>query len=161
MPDLAPPMHKLSSSLRTPGGITGIVVDALPGFDAVIGFYQPWADAAGSKTVEDFLREKNLVHPPVPTKKDQVFYLIFVGTRPNYPFVVGETNARLLVPGNGKRPPVEWKIPEREEPELELEGESAAPAETPPVAPAVTPPAEIVTPPVNDAAAAPAPAPAE
>lgn len=123
------PKHKLSASLKTPSGITGIVVEALPNYDAVLEFYVPWAEAGRFDGVEDLLRTKNLSHPMIPTRTDQVFYVLYVASRPDYPFVVGEVNCRVMTPGNGKRPPIELTIPEPEEDELELEEE--APVATP------------------------------
>ena len=115
-----PPMHLLSSVLRTPGGITGIAVEVLDGYAEVEAFYQPWAEAFGCATVEAFLRSKNLAHPIVPTKTEQYFYLIYVATRFEFPFLVGECDARIVTPGNGARPPIVWTIPEPEEPAVDL-----------------------------------------
>jgi hypothetical protein len=118
-------MHKLSSALQTPGGITGIAVEVLPDFDAVLDFYTPWAESAGADSVEDFLLAKNLIHPAKPTREDQPFYLLYVATRAAYPFVVGEVDARILVPGNGVRPPIKWEIPvEADKLALELKAEA-------------------------------------
>lgn len=117
------PLYKPGACLRTPGNMTGLVCFHRVGFGEVLEYFEPFAEAAGAESVQEFLRARHLVHGRSvnrPTKDTDVFYFLLVATRPLYPFVVGQVDAQLIRQGQGVSPKEEWEIPEPEEPELEL-----------------------------------------